>query len=85
MTWNYRVIRHSPRTPYDDETLAIHEVYYDDKGNPTSCTVDPTGIVGDDLRSLRLSIAGVMRALQMPILEMKMFDDMAAPKRSTDG
>lgn len=37
--WNYRVIK---RTSYGETLYAIHEVYYDDAGNITSCTENPT-------------------------------------------
>lgn len=65
MTWNYRVLR------YADGEFGIHEVYYDETGKPTSCTLDAVGVVGED-------VAGVLemmtRALKEPVLEWELFD-----------
>ena len=81
MSWNYRVVYHPPSTYMVSETkfsreeyLAIHEVYYDDDGNPNSMTVDPI-VVGDDgedsLKSLKWILENQMKALTRPILTDK--------------
>ena len=41
MTWNYRIIRHA------DGHLALHEVVYDDDGNPETMTDRATDFVSD--------------------------------------
>ena len=70
MTWNYRVVRKT-NTGYDmlDEYYGIHEVYYDDDGNPEMVTVDPVGIVGDSLLELRQEYVYYLRALLRPVLD----------------
>lgn len=35
MGWNYRLLK------YNDDEYGLHEVYYDDKNKPVSCTKDP--------------------------------------------
>ena len=35
MTWNYRLVKHN------DGTHGIHEVFYDDDGNPDGMSMDP--------------------------------------------
>ncbi len=38
MTWNYRIVR---RFYHEFLGYGLHEVYYDNDGNPSSMTVDP--------------------------------------------
>ena len=77
--WNYRVVYHPPskykvgETELDrEEYLAIHEVYYNEDGIPDSMTVN--GIVisdegEDSLLSLKLILEKQLEALEKPILE----------------
>lgn len=45
MSWNYRLIR----STYGEEIgYAVHEVYYDEDGQPTSMSQDPVPLYGDD-------------------------------------
>ncbi len=69
MTWNYRVVRKT-ETGYDKlgEYYGIHEVYYDDDGKPEMVTVEPVGIVGDDLLELQEEFVHYLRALLKPVL-----------------
>jgi len=52
MTWNYRIIKHdSEKRSY----FAIHEVFYNNKGEITSWTENPIDIVGEskvDIKSI---------------------------------
>lgn len=64
--WNYRVI-------LKDDEYAIHEVYYDDQGEPEACTVDPVGPVGDTLADLVKDMDHYLRALKRPVLEYEDF------------
>ena len=41
MTWNYRIIRHK------EGHFALHEVYYDDAGNPNGMTANPISFRSD--------------------------------------
>ena len=82
--WNYRVIYHPPskykigETEFDrKEYLAVHEVYYNDKDEPDSMTVDSI-VVGDDgedsLASLKWILEHQLEALEKPILENEITD-----------
>ncbi len=66
MSWNYRVLS------YNDGTLGVHEVYYDDANDPTvptSCTEDAVGVVGDDLSDLRAVLEDFRSAFDAPVLD----------------
>lgn len=69
MSWNHRVVRHKSEL---GDYLQIHEVYYDDKSNPTSLT--ETGIVvgGDSIKEIRWTLKAMTDALDKPVLE---YDD----------
>ena len=46
MTWNYRVIEFvDPQSM--EPWRAIHEVYYDESGKPSSYSENPAGVVWD--------------------------------------
>ncbi len=78
MSWNYRVIYHSPskykvgEQEFDrEEYLAIHEVYYDKNRKEDSMTVEEivTGDEGDmSCFSLRLILEHMLESLNKPIL-----------------
>ena len=53
MSWNYRIIKHSSGNRV---YFAVHEVFYDDKGNMEHLTKDPIDIVGDTNQILRASL-----------------------------
>jgi hypothetical protein len=61
-TWNYRVILKSGG-------YAIHEVYYDEEGEPWTCTEDPVCPEGDTLEALREEMEYYRLALERPVLE----------------
>jgi len=78
MSWNYRVVYHPPstytvgETEFDrEEYLAIHEVYYNDDGDPHLMTENGI-VIGDDgkdsLISLKWILENQMKALIKPIL-----------------
>lgn len=66
MSWNYRVIlRQSPRgEPY----LAIHEVYYDEVGKPTSWTCDAATPGGENTLELAVDASRMATACGSPVL-----------------
>lgn len=72
MSWNYRIIRHTNTNEVGGEPFwfAIHEVYYNDKGEENGWTKDPITFVGDSpdeiVRSLRMALSD---ALKYPNLE----------------
>ena len=63
MTWNYRVVRKG------GEYYGIHEVYYDDGGNPEMVTVEPVGAAGDTFDELVDDFTYMLRAFGKPILD----------------
>ena len=67
MSWNYRVVKNT----YEEggEYFAIHEVYYDGDGNPTSCTALPANFLGDDLDDLKAVLDMVQQAFDKPVLD----------------
>lgn len=66
-SWNYRVLR------YSDGSLGIHEVYYDEGGKPSMCTVDGVSGAGEDIDELRRDLKLMAKALEKPILEYEYF------------
>jgi hypothetical protein len=84
--WNYRLVYHPPskykvgKKEFDrEEYLAIHEVHYDNDENPVSMTVDPI-VVGDEgedsLVSLKWILENQLKALEKPILQSEMTDEI---------
>ena len=74
MTWNHRVIRHTKDC--EEPWLAIHEVFYDDNGNPNSCIVDPIKLINEDLESLKWEINKIKECLDKPILDYEYFEEL---------
>ena len=79
MSWSYRVLYHKEReikireNPHKFEAgpfLAIHEVYYNKKGKPKSCTGEI--VVGDEddltLKSLKWILKHQLKSLKEPVL-----------------
>ena len=71
MSWNYRVIRHVHE---DEEYYAIHEVYYDDDGNPRMCSVEGVPPGGSDIDELCSDIYMMIEALERDTLDYTDFD-----------
>ncbi|GAB4200718.1 MAG: hypothetical protein Tsb002_36970 [Wenzhouxiangellaceae bacterium] len=73
ITWNYRVIR------YDDGSHRLHEVFYDEKGQPNSYTENAIDFVADAEEGLDGVIQSLEKALKdagkYPILDMKIFTE----------
>ena len=62
MNWNYRIV-------FKDEGYAIHEVYYDTEGEPTTCTVQAISPYGDTLRELIEDMEHYMEAIGRSVLK----------------
>lgn len=69
MTWNNRLCRDQDR--YGNEFFSVREVFYDDGGNPTSWTSEPTSAVAetadDTIHMLKLQLDD---CLNRPILDL---------------
>lgn len=82
--WNYRVIHRKYPVPESmravvghdwDDNYAVHEVYYDEAGEPKSCTTNPVGIEADNMPDLHATKALYVQALLRPVLEWDMFGE----------
>ena len=68
MGWNYRIIKRKIEDNYC--THAIHEVYYDDNGEPRSWTTEPQWLSSDDgVEGLKADIKCMMEAFECPVLD----------------
>ena len=67
MSWNYRVVKKADRL---GNYFEIHEVYYDDNGNPNGWTEDAIKPYGVDLDDLRWVLEHMVTALDKPVLEI---------------
>ena len=59
MSWNYRVIRRFSNHKGGNDIFCIHEVYYDDKGNPKSVTESAVGVSGDTVEELQETLSNM--------------------------
>ena len=60
--WNYRII--------ENAGYAVHEVYYDDEGNPTSWTANSVGIIGDTFDEICRDLKLYAKAFEKPVLTL---------------
>jgi hypothetical protein len=72
MSWNYRVM-----TVNRGESYEIHEVYYDEGGQPRSYTMNSVKPYGADLRELRQDLMWMLAALEKPVLTPDDFPEPA--------
>ena len=75
--WNYRVVHIFQPEALEQHWYAIHEVYYDDDGQPTMCTEDAVDVSSENLDGLRWVLVGLQEALDQPVLEMADFEQLA--------
>ena len=67
MTWNHRIVRRIYDT--GDVYYAIHEVYYDEAGEPTGCTALPSVIMEDSVEDLAITLDRIRECLDKPIYD----------------
>lgn len=73
MSWNYRVLRRTlPGT--SEAEYNVHEVYYDEVGNPMSCTYEPVFPSGETPEELHDDMKRYVAAISMPILDWYAFE-----------
>ena len=74
--WNYRVVKTKrvcgPRRE-EEICYGIHEVFYNDKGDPVSCTEHPVGIVSESAEHFEWIFKLMNKALEKPILDKEEF------------
>ena len=70
MTWNYRVIK--TELNYEEE-YSIHEVYYDEDGNPDGVTENSIAPTGGTLEELQADLDHYNEAMSLPVLDFDLF------------
>ena len=70
MSWNYRILQYPDG---EDNFFQIHEVYYNDKGEPNSYTANGVTVAGESKESLKWVLEKMEEALDKPILSEKNF------------
>lgn len=74
-TWNHRVIR---KTNGEEVWYGVHEVFFDEGGEPIMCTKEPLGLyhVDDDpIKKLIEDFDRMREALDKPILNYEDIGD----------
>lgn len=69
MKWNYRLMRHTDA--FGREHLALHEAYYNDAGEVTAWTEEPSHPFGESLDEIRGDLDKMIRALDYPVIEVQ--------------
>ncbi len=68
--WNYRVVRKSMKVGDRHHTFyGVHEVYYDDKGQPTGVTENSVELYGDNPTEMLRSLGTMAEAFTKQILD----------------
>lgn len=65
MSWNHRILAHKDD---DDWFFQIHEVYYDDNGNPNSYTSNGVSVGGKSLEDINWALDKMKECVSKPIL-----------------
>lgn len=86
-TWNYRVIEFVTPSGIagqpDDVWRAVHEVFYDKEGNPTSYGENPAAVGWDMPDGDPLALLDRMReAITKPVLSEQNFPNRQLPRRA---
>jgi hypothetical protein len=68
MTWNYRVLQFvDPAT--EELWQAIHEVHYDESGDPASYSEDPAVVMSHDASNARADLGWVLDKMREALLK----------------
>ena len=76
MSWNHRVIRHVDDKDEGEEWFSIHEVYYNDDLEPTSCTKDAIAPLQEEMKDLKWELEKMLECLEKPIIDYQYFLDI---------
>ena len=63
MSWNYRIIRDNR-----DLSLAIHEVYYNEAGQPTKMGAEPAVVISEEVSGIGDVLVMMRSACRKPVL-----------------
>lgn len=72
--WNYRIIRHTPVDGAGFVSYAIHEVHYDEAGNPVAVSENPIRLVADTPQDLASDLELMEDATRKPTLDYDSFN-----------
>jgi hypothetical protein len=75
--WNYRIIKHSDGNPENDY-YGIHEVFYNKRGKPNSCTKDVIDVLAEDIKGIKWVLSKMKLALGRPVIDFSYFENMEA-------
>lgn len=64
MTWNYRLVK-------KDGLIGIHSVYYNQKKEIQSLSVDPEYLSAETVDELKENVEKIMRAFERPVIDFK--------------
>jgi len=64
MSWNYRIVEYEHGAGF-----GLHEVYYDDDGEPDAMSQHPAGFVGETVDELNEALTMAKRAAERPVLK----------------
>ena len=73
MSWNHRILAHKDG---DDYYYQIHEVYYDDNGNPESYTTNGVSVGAESINGIEWTLDKMKECLDKPILSVENFPDV---------
>lgn len=72
MNWNYRLMKREYLNPINQEKeviYGIHEVYYDEDGNPNGWSKEPENISSETIEGIQWQIEKFQEALTKPLLD----------------
>jgi hypothetical protein len=70
MSWNHRILAHKDG---DDWYFQIHEVYYDEKGQPSSYTENGVSIGSENIEGISWVLDKMKECVNKPILSVDDF------------
>ena len=73
MGWNYRVLAHKQ---FDEVYFYIHEVYYDEEGNPDGYVEIPVSPQSEEIKGMRWQLNKMNEALSKPIIKIWDFPNL---------
>jgi hypothetical protein len=71
MSWNYRIMK---SVVMGEELYGIHEVYYDEGGNPNGWTEEPIYLLESSIADLRNVLSRINEAFDKEIIDIGQFD-----------
>ena len=81
MTWNYRIVK----TDFSGAVeFAIHEVYYDENGEPDGATQNPSWPAGETWEEFQADLNNYNMAMLQPVLDYDMFLEQEASSASSN-